>query len=93
MNPFIKQLANQKMNRMTPSELENFGKKYGLNINSRESTQVMRIVRSHPVDIFQDQERRKLLREIAKTTNPELAKNMETLFKRFLNWANRQGLS
>lgn len=90
MNSFIKQLANQKMNRLTPSELENLGKKYGLNITSRESVQVMRIIQSHPVDIFQEQERRNLLREIARTTNPELAKNMEALFKRFLRWASQR---
>lgn len=89
MNPFIKQLANQKINHLTPQELENLCKKYGLNINSRESTQIMRIIRSHPIDIFQEQERRKVLREIAKTTNPELAKSMEALFKRFLRWANK----
>lgn len=91
MNPLVKQFVNQKLNRMTPKELEKFGKKYGLTISSQESVKVIRIFRSHPIDIFQEQERRKFLKEIAKTTNLDLAKNMEALFRRFLRWAERQG--
>lgn len=91
VNPLIKQLVNQKLNRMTPGELERLGRKYGLNISARESVLVMEIIQSRSFDIFQNEDRRALLKEITKNTNPTLAKNIEALFRRFLRWAEKQG--
>ena len=90
MNAFIKQLVNQKMNRMTPMELKNLGEKYGTKISHTEAEEVMKIIRSMNFDIFNEQDRRSVLNNIANSTNPDLAKNLEALFNRFLRWAGKK---
>ncbi|MGV3487969.1 MAG: DUF2624 family protein [Tuberibacillus sp.] len=91
MNTLIRQLVNQKMSRMTAGELEKLGGKYGLKISLQDAATVIRIIRSKNVDLFDEKARKSLLKEIARQTNPELTRNMEALFQRFLNWARRQG--
>ncbi|MFC4618012.1 DUF2624 family protein [Camelliibacillus cellulosilyticus] len=80
----LKQFVNQKINTLTPSELERLGAKYGLRFSGDESNKIVAIIRRQTVDVFSDAQRQRLLQQIAKSTHPGIANDMEALFKRLV---------
>jgi hypothetical protein len=90
LNHLIKQFVNQKINGLTAGELEQLARRYGVFFNNRQAEAIIAVLRRQPVDIFSEGERKAILGQIAATTDPGLAGELEKLFQRFLRWANRQ---
>ncbi|WP_132743004.1 DUF2624 domain-containing protein [Scopulibacillus darangshiensis] len=80
----IKQLVNQKINNMTPDELLKVSRQYGLSLSRSQGAKVSGLLKGREVDIFDDHERKALLKTIAKNIDPGLAVSMNKLFNQFI---------
>jgi|GEM_PF-1103037 len=87
LNALIKHLVNQKINGLTSEELMKFGKKYGFKISRKDAETIINLLHARGgFDVFQEKERRALLKEIAQKTNADLSQSMEGLFQRLIKW-------
>lgn len=80
----VKQLVNQKINTLSSEELVKLSKQYGLQISRPQAASITKLLKGKHIDIFNDQERHGILRTISKQTNPQLASQINQLFKNFL---------
>ncbi|GGH85031.1 hypothetical protein JOD43_003204 [Pullulanibacillus pueri] len=83
MNGMMKQLVNLKINSLNTQELIQLGRKYGLILKQQEARQITSLIKQRKVNIFDDSERKQLLRKIAEATTPQLAREIEVLFSKF----------
>jgi hypothetical protein len=87
LNALIKQLVNQKINGLNAEELIKLGNKYGVTISRKDAETVINLLHSRGrFDVFQEKERKALLKEIAQKTNADLSQSMEGLFRRLMKW-------
>ncbi|MCZ0755582.1 DUF2624 domain-containing protein [Anoxybacillus sp. J5B_2022] len=79
------QLINQKIKTITPEELVSYSRDYGIPLTIEEAKKIIQIARTNKIDVFNPQERAKWVRELAKITSPQTAKQANELFLKFVN--------
>ncbi|MBB5324732.1 hypothetical protein HNQ34_001830 [Anoxybacillus tepidamans] len=79
------QLINQKIKTITPEELVSYSRDYGISLTVEEAKKIIHIARTNKINIFDPQERAKWVRELAKITSPQTAKQANELFLKFMN--------
>ncbi|KXG11304.1 hypothetical protein AT864_00387 [Anoxybacillus sp. P3H1B] len=77
------QLLNQKIKTITPEELVSYSRDYNIPLTLEEAEQIIQIARNNKINIFNAQERAKWVRELAKITSPQTAKQANELFMKF----------
>jgi hypothetical protein len=78
------QIINQKIKTITPEELVSYSEDYGISLTIEEAKKIIDIVRHNKINIFDSQERMKWVRELAKITSPQTAKQANALFLKFM---------
>lgn len=76
-------IVNHKINNITGEELMKYAEPFKLDINKAQAEKIAQYLRSKKVNIFNDQERVILIKEIAKVAGPETAKEVNKLFVLF----------
>ncbi|MCA1031767.1 DUF2624 domain-containing protein [Bacillus timonensis] len=84
MNIF-QQIVNQKLSAITVSDLLSYSKQYNIQISRDQAQKVVTILRNKKINIFDLSERKSLLKDIAKITSPEIARQVNTIFNKFTN--------
>jgi hypothetical protein len=83
MNVF-QQLVNKKIKSVTEKDLMNYGKNYHLSLTNDQAKKVIALLKTKQnLNIFNEKERKQLLREIAKATNLTIARQLNKLFTTF----------
>jgi len=77
-------IVNHKINNITGDELLKYAEPFKLDINKKQADKIAQYLRSKKVNIFNDKERVNLIKEIAKVTGPETAKEVNKLFVLFI---------
>ncbi|MDX8359567.1 MULTISPECIES: DUF2624 domain-containing protein [Bacillaceae] len=77
-------VINQKIKHMTVKDLLNYSKQYDIKISKEQARQITELIQKRDVDIFEDKERKKLIKEVAKITNPTVAKKINSFFTKFI---------
>lgn len=77
---FYQIIVNQKVKQITPEGLLDLGGKYGIQINYNTAVQIVNLIRSNPIDVFDDIQRNRLLAEVARISSPDVARQIEVLF-------------
>lgn len=80
------QIVNQKIKTITVDELLSYSKQYDIPLTKPQAQKAIKYLKSKAdvkVDIFDANERKKLLKEIAKVTSPEVARELNKLFIKF----------
>lgn len=79
------QLVNQKIKAVTDKDLLKYSKTYQISLTPKQAKQIISLIRNTPnLNIFNNAQRKKLLREIAKITNIEMARQLNKLFNTFV---------
>jgi hypothetical protein len=78
------QIINQKIKTITPEELVSYSEDYGISLTIEEAKKIIDIVRHNKINIFDSQERMKWVKELAKITSPQTAKQANALFLKFM---------
>ncbi|MET3699260.1 uncharacterized protein DUF2624 [Bacillus oleivorans] len=76
-------VVNYKINNITPEDILKYSKQFNISINSDQAKQVARLVKGRGINIFNDKERAQLVKEVAKITGPDVAKEVNQLFIQF----------
>ncbi|MFC4320800.1 DUF2624 domain-containing protein [Litchfieldia salsa] len=85
MNIYHK-IVNQKIKTITVDELLSYSSKYDISLTRPQAQKAIKYLKSKAdtkIDIFDSEERKKLLKEIAKVTSPEVARQLNILFNEF----------
>ncbi|MFE8703185.1 DUF2624 domain-containing protein [Cytobacillus sp. FJAT-54145] len=76
-------VINHKINTITGDELLKYANQFQIKVNKAEAQKIAKYLRGRQVNIFNDAERAKLIKEIAKVAGPETAKEVNKLFVQF----------
>jgi hypothetical protein len=76
-------IINHKINTITAEELLKYADQYQISISRKEATQIAHFLKGKKVNIFNDGERSQLIKELAKITNIQTAKEVNRLLSSF----------
>lgn len=79
----IKNMVNYKVNTITADDLLKYAKQFNFNVTRAEAEKVATFLRGKNMDIFDDATRARIIREIARISGPETAKELNKLFIQF----------
>lgn len=76
-------IINHKIGTITGDELLKYGKQFQIIITKQQADKIAAYLRGKQVNIFNDEERTKVVKEIAKIAGPETARAVNKLFIQF----------
>ncbi|QED48659.1 DUF2624 domain-containing protein [Cytobacillus dafuensis] len=76
-------IINYKINNMTATELLKYASQFQVSITKQQATKIAEYLRGKQINIFDDTERSKIVKEIAKIAGPETAREVNRLFIQF----------
>ena len=76
-------IINHKISTITGDELLKYGKQFQITITSQQANKIAAYLRGKQVNIFNDEERARVVKEIAKVAGPETARAVNKLFIQF----------
>lgn len=76
-------IINHKISTITAEELLKYAKQFQISITQSEAAQIASYLRGTSVNIFNDVERGKLVKEIAKIAGVDTAREVNRLFLQF----------
>ncbi len=76
-------IINHKINTITADELLKYAKQFNIDLNRHQSRRIAEYLRGKNINIFDNEQRTKLIREIAKAAGPETAREVNKLFIEF----------
>lgn len=77
---FLENIINMKVNVITADELLKYGKQFNIHVTKAQAEQIAATIRGKNINIFNHQDRTKVIKEIAKVAGPETAKKVNQLF-------------
>lgn len=77
---FIQNMINMKINVITSDELLKYARQYNINLSKPQAEKISAFLKGKNFDIFKDQTRTQIIREIAKIAGPNTAKEINKLF-------------
>ncbi|NGP43539.1 DUF2624 domain-containing protein [Bacillaceae bacterium SIJ1] len=82
----IQNIVNQKVKNLTTNELLKYAKKYDFSINRQQADSIINILKKEPrINIFDTQQRRRLIYSIEQETDPKTAQQLNQLLDELLN--------
>ncbi|MFI2955270.1 MULTISPECIES: DUF2624 domain-containing protein [Priestia] len=80
----VQQIVNKKVNNITPKELLKYSKQYNIPITDQQVHTLVSVIRQQPVNIYNLEERRNLIKQIAQVTDRETARRVNELFQQLM---------
>lgn len=80
----FKNIINKKMNSITVDELLSYSQQYQVAINRNQAKEIVKLIRGKNINLFDDNERHRLLKQVARITSPEVARQLNTLFNQLI---------
>lgn len=80
----FQQIINQKMNTITADELMSYSRQFNIPLSREQAKKVADAIRGKNINIFDANERMALIKKIAGITSPETAKQVNSLFQKFV---------
>jgi len=77
-------IINHKIGSITTDELLKYASQFQISITKAQAEKIAGYLRGKKVNIFHDSERTELIKQIAKITNPETAREVNKLFVNFM---------
>jgi Protein of unknown function (DUF2624) len=76
-------IINHKISTITGDELLKYGKQFQITITKQQANKIAEYLRGKQVNIFNDEERSKIVKEIARIAGPDTARAVNKLFIQF----------
>lgn len=76
-------IINHKISNITADELLKYANQFQISITKPQAQKIAEYLRGKKVNIFNNSERTALIKEIARITNPETAREVNKLFIQF----------
>ncbi|MBU7593606.1 MULTISPECIES: DUF2624 domain-containing protein [Metabacillus] len=81
----FQKIINQKLNNISVEELMQYAKQFNITIEHPQATKVVKAMHGKNINIFNVNERKKLLTQIANITSPQTAQQVNQIFQKFTN--------
>ncbi len=78
-------IINHKVGNITADELLKYASQFNISITKGQADKIAGYLRGKKVNIFNDSERSALIKQIARVTSPETAREVNKLFVKFTN--------
>lgn len=78
-------IINHKINTMTTDELLKYAQQYNINVKRNQAQKIAEYLQGKQVNIFDSAQRANLIKEIAKVSSTETAKEVNKLFIQLTN--------
>lgn len=88
MNKFVKQIVKQRLKSITPSQLVEYSKEYKIPITLKEAEQILTIAKKSDLDPFDENDRLKIIKKVAKVTDMKRAQAANKLFLKLMKENN-----
>lgn len=76
-------IINHKINTITAEELVKYANQFNIKVNQQQARKIAEYLRGKNINIFDDAQRSKLVKEIAKAAGPETAREVNKLLMQF----------
>jgi hypothetical protein len=76
----LEHIINNKLNKITREDLLKYAKQYNIQITNVQADRIVGLIRGKNLNIFDSSERARLIKEVAKITDPATAKKINQLF-------------
>ena len=73
-------IINHKINTITAEELLKYANQFNITVNRQQAKKIAEYLRGKNINIFDDGQRAKLIREIARAAGPQIARDVNKLF-------------
>jgi len=73
-------IINHKINTITADELLNYANQFNIAVSRQQARKITEYLRGKNVNLFDDVQRAKLVKEIAKAAGPDTAREVNKLF-------------
>lgn len=80
---FMKSMVNLKVNSITTNDLLKYAGQVNMKLTRPQAEKIATYLRGKNLDIFDDNTRSKIIREVAKICGPETARELNKLFIQF----------
>ncbi|MBD3860614.1 DUF2624 domain-containing protein [Bacillus sp. 28A-2] len=81
----IQKIVLQRLNQITANDLLRYAKQYGVSLTSTQAAEVAKLMNGKNVNIFNDAERNRLLKQVEAITSKQTAQTVNDLFNQFTN--------
>lgn len=79
------QIVNHKLKNITTDELIMYAKQYNITVTKDQAKDVIKLLKGKEnINIFNNEEKNQLLKEIARVTSPQVARQLNQIFMKFL---------
>lgn len=79
----IQKIVLQRLNQITANDLLKYAKQYGVSLTSSQAAEVAKLMNGKNVNIFNDAERSRLLKQVEAITSKQTAQTVNDLFNQF----------
>ncbi len=79
----IQKIVLQRLNQMTANDLLRYAKQYGVSLTPNQAVEVAKLMNGKNVNIFNDAERNRLLKQVEAITSKQIAQTVNDLFNQF----------
>lgn len=76
-------IINHKLSNITGAELLKYAKQFQIPVSKTDADKIAQYLRGKKINIFNDSDRAKVIKEIAKIAGPDTAKQVNKLFLMF----------
>ncbi|TMU85562.1 DUF2624 domain-containing protein [Bacillus sp. BHET2] len=76
----LQNVINHKINHISNDELLKYAKQYNISLTSQETTSIVASVKGKNINIFDDAQRSRLVKNLARVIGPAKAKEINRLF-------------
>lgn len=80
---FNSKIVLQRLNQITANDLLRYAKQYGVSLTSNQAVEVAKLMNGKNVNIFNDAERNRLLKQVEAITSKQTAQTVNDLFNQF----------
>lgn len=79
----IQKIVLQRLNQITANDLLRYAKQYSVSLTSNQAAEVAKLMNGKNVNIFNDAERSRLLKQVEAITSKQTAQTVNDLFNQF----------
>ncbi|MGE6629281.1 DUF2624 domain-containing protein [Bacillus sp. NPDC077027] len=79
----IQKIILQRLNQITANDLLKYAKQYGVSLSKDQASEVAKLMYGKNINIFNDSERSKLLKQVEAITSKQTAQTVNDLFQQF----------
>ncbi|MCA1054857.1 DUF2624 domain-containing protein [Rossellomorea aquimaris] len=80
----LQNVINHKINTITRAELLKYAIQYNISLTAKQADSIVSKVKGKNINIFDDQSRSKLVKELAREIGPTKAKEINQLFMQLI---------